>query len=582
MKNPVDRQFVAFAFALVSLWVGAGANADVLSRFAPVSRDVYKMRQPDGAERFFIRDADEPHTVIGEQGWIGEVDGKRAVIRSGTEDGPEGIGYLFDRGRLALTLRDGKQSRVGKNTGEKPVKAISALWTGVRPQFKDVWKDSGRVRLWFVNPNDAGTLFAEIAVTALVLFFARRRKVVCFTMAVLLSVGGMCGVFLTGSRGALVAAVLGMGILILSRIRSLLNWKATVVLLGVFCLLAGGIWLSPYRERFTSGLVALEEGGSNGRRLEMLKVAPVMLSCAPGGWGFGESGRAYVDWFHEGDDLVCRDLVSSHLTACVEGGWLFTWGYGLAWLFVLGLSFVHSWRGGSPAALVSLASFAAAGFFNPSFYVWSLWVIPLVATALTFRRRLLVGRRLCLCLALFCSVLAAVVTVVVVTYGKSAELAVSVAKSGGVTEINGRANGVYVVDDGFALNGGFWWLQGQEIRAWFEEHSEVSAGFVRDIADLPCDARKVVLVGKSGEAFLRDWEMNGRKCGIGIDELIFVSPPFSPTAIGADFRKVYKTSAFIGEFAAEIEDYDEQEEWVHVVRGAELYIPNWLSMCLDS
>ena len=130
-------------------------------------------------------------------------------------------------------------------------------------------------------------------------------------------------------------------------------------------------------QRFTQGT----EDHSIRNRLVIWKEASAMMRDAPSGWGFGNSGKAFMEWYQPLDSLeTYRTLVNSHLTWLVEMGWMGRFLYVSAWLLVLMLCLPM--RNKAPWMSVCLgiwiAFFMAAIFSSVAECVW-LWVLPVCA-----------------------------------------------------------------------------------------------------------------------------------------------------------------------------------------------------------
>jgi hypothetical protein len=99
------------------------------------------------------------------------------------------------------------------------------------------------------------------------------------------------------------------------------------------------------------------------------------------------------------------------------------------------------------------------------------------------------------------------------------------------------------------------------------------------VADLPSYSERLALVGKSGVDFLRHYLEKSKKAPPRFDKLFFVSPPFPPDAIPRRIFRDAEVSVVYGEHAvALLPEKETLPTWVTVVPGAELYIPDWLSI----
>jgi hypothetical protein len=104
-----------------------------------------------------------------------------------------------------------------------------------------------------------------------------------------------------------------------------------------------------------------------------------MMVDAPSGWGLGNSGLAYIQWYqpfnhHE----VYRTLVNSHLTWLVELGWPLRFLYVLAWLSVLLILWPRK-----PGLLRTIPAavwiaFAIGSTFSSVAECLWLWILPII------------------------------------------------------------------------------------------------------------------------------------------------------------------------------------------------------------
>ena len=191
----------------------------------------------------------------------------------------------------------------------------------------------------------------------------------------------------TYSRGALLALVVGaiftLGASVFrTRTPQWRVWLLRAVIL-VACLIGTG-----FLGRVDPGYLASD--GAVANRLELWRSGLEMIACAPwGGWGAGESGRAYMNWFQD----IARSeqyttMVNSYLHVGVE--------YGLPVLASLLLGsasiLVIAWRGAtqgdvvSGAAGASLSAWVTANLFTTLWIKTALWIVPSIATVMIIWR----------------------------------------------------------------------------------------------------------------------------------------------------------------------------------------------------
>lgn len=459
------------------------------------------------------------------------------------------------------------------------------LWPGDAEDSRDFWKDVGpwrkssRLKLWFNNPNRAGTLFAELGVVLLALLAIRRRsvRVICglgLAASVVL-------IYLSGSRGAFAAFLIAAAALGLYGFGKFLRERRR------FAVWAGVAFLA-----VALAFVASLQTGFWGRRArgdtlrtDILGTVPQMMCDAPGGWGFVGAGQAYCDWYQRLDDeWVTWSLVSDHLTTLVNAGWSLRFAYVFGWLALLALLAMSARK--ERSARVALAIWlvmAVSSSFNRIYLgTVSLWILPVVSLAWWGWRlpRKRPDRRMWF-------VVSGAAVVSGVLLGLCALLA-----DGNGRDVRVRADGrrilvksshpsVWVVDDGWVLGGG---LVGKELHAAFAMDRALSGiGYVSSVSDLPASGvRRLVLAGKSGYEFLMGLSEGRFPADFQVpSEIIFLSPPFPPSTVPDLLLRNAKVRIVIGEFAAMyFEEYRKPPEWVEVVRGAELYISDWTSRFL--
>ena len=559
-----------FAVLLAVAAFAAGGRA---ASFAPVNAKAYRLRTPDGAERIFVRDAENPASLYGDGEWVAELEGRRALVMKDVESVKDREGYLFQNGFLLKQL----VGEVERNVAPPPVgddeTTLAALWPEkgkrlVAADIPDIWSGGDRLRLWFGNPNKAGVLFAELALAALALVVLRAP---CLRfLGVLLALASFAGMVLTSSRGAFLAFLCALAAVGLARFRSLLSWRKAAVGLGAVAVAAGCLFATGQMDRMAKNL--FNEGQRETSRLTVWSQVPRMMADAPGGWGSGCSARAYIDWYQPESACLLKDLISGHLTFLVETGWPVRFAYVFLWLFA-GLAAFAAVRGGaSPATLAIVVAFGVAGAFNPVVAVWELWVVPaFAALALAFQVRRLKVRTVGF-IALAAVLLAAGALAGVCAWGrKLPEGAVAVRKAGGAVWLNGKNPSTWLVDDDFAMHGGYWWLQGRAIRDAIAARPQAGAiGYARSLADVPAGVEKLVLLGEAGREWLESETRPAAK------KVVLISPPFAWSKVPAELREECDVSVVAGELAVRgAMGAEPPPRSVRIVPGAELYIPGW-------
>jgi len=114
------------------------------------------------------------------------------------------------------------------------------------------------------------------------------------------------------------------------------------------------------------------------------------------------------------------------------------------------------------------------------------------------------------------------------------------------------------------------------MRRFYAERPNVeSVGFVESVANLPKEMDRLVLTGTCGEDFLK--LENPPKAR----HVIFLTPPFGSDKIPEALRQACDVHLVTGEFVAMRTGDDRRSEpWIHVVPGAQVYVPGWLNVVL--
>jgi len=540
--------------------------------FVPLNGSVFRMRQPDGQTRLFVRDAATPEFLRGEPPWVAEQDGSRTLVMTDPEFKGGQTGFMFLNGFLRGVLADGREYRIPPAPAAKSPDGIAQLWPAAESRLvaaatPDIWKDGSRLRLWFDNPNKAGLLFAELALAALALVFL--RPVALRLLGALLSLAAFAGLALTSSRGAFLSFVCGLLVLALTRAKALLTWRRIAVLAAAGCVVVGCLLVSGQGDRFGRNL--FREGARETSRLTVWAAVPRMMVDAPGGWGFGNSARAYIDWYQEKSDCLLKNLISGHLTFLVEAGWTLRCAYLFGWAFLLFLSLARALKGGSPVPAAVLAAFAVAACFNPVLTVPELLAIPLAAVGIVLARPRADGARLWRTGAALAAGATALVLVGVFVAAAFLQDGVRVRRSGDAVCLNGARPDVWLVDDDYVLHGGYWWLFGRELRAWFSANPRARAvGRAASLADLPREMDVLVLAGEACRGYIG--LANRPKAA----HTVFLSPSFGWDEVPSDVLAASDVRLVAGTLAARLQPAPaERPEWVRLVPGAELYIPEW-------
>lgn len=575
----------------------AWTNAPVDSAIFPVAPDRYRFVMPDGEWEDFEYRPLEMYPLVGRGGWVGEwQDERRDYLRLlklekrfPSKDGRE---FLFKRGRLIYAKSDRKsgslQLAFRPVTEDGPVPPLDSFWARretpkqpVTSSGLDIWSDSGRLRLWFLNPNLASVLLLQLVLVATAGFFAA-RKVWVRAGALALTAGLALAFVRTSSRGGTLALLAGLlvlgGFAFARRLKGRSPKVRAFCIAGVLlaaCAAVAAVWcFAP--DRFGAGFFNQDPSTD---RLAIWRAVPGMLADAPGGWGFGNAGCAYMSWYCDlARTHVVRTLISSHLTWIVEFGIVGGVAYVLAWMLALGLTFRSARRGGSALPLALVLSFFVAAVFNPVLEGVELWILPLAGLAVALRRLVRQDRKGLLAALDF----ALVTTLVLLSVGLAAVENRAPGKwkvcaENGSVRLNGERPSVWIVDDsdfGCALSN--FAYTGREIRGqYLVEPALPSLGYVESVDDLPFDADRIAVAGKSCADYLDRWRMG--KIRVRPRRLDFISPPFPPSAVPPELVSSCDFRLIAGSLVADCWPRGETcPPWTVVVTGCGLYLPSWL------
>jgi len=567
----------------ISLAVLAIAAVCQGASFAPLNVRMCRFVGPDGEERLFVQDAEEPALYHSDGGWSAETEGNRALLMNDSEDPSAKRGYLFINGLLRKMLVDGREISVkAKPESADAAAAVKSFWPPAGERLKaaaapdDFWRDGERLKLWFANPNLAGGFLALCALCALGLLFVNLWPVRILGAAVALSL--LVLLAKTGSRASLLAFLLGGGLMAVTRFRALLSWKALLPVLACAVLAGGYFAFNGGSGRFTTKLFV--EGSAKTSRFPIWREVPRMIADAPLGWGVGNSGKAYVRWYQVEQTCLLEDLISGHCTFMAEHSWPTRFAYVFAWI-ALGALFVrNALAGRSPVPLGVAGALAFLGVLHPIFSSWELVSMAAVVGAVALAEwRDWRGMKK---LAMPSAAAAALVCFALFAVGRwlpATEDAVPIRGGRTAVCVNGSKPEMWIVDDDYVLHGGYWWLLGREIRDWCgSAPAERSVGHAFSASAVPSCCRQLVLVGEAGESFCRGWQEIVSNLG-ELTDITFLSPSFPATDIPPELLGRFNVHAVQGSLVARAAQYESRPDFLKVVPAAALYIPNWLDIC---
>ena len=253
----------------------------------------------------------------------------------------------------------------------------------------------------FGNPNMTAVLIAEIALVlhllALCTAIPRRNAIRCSLLIIF-------GILLihTYSRGGVIAAIAGQVVYWAALTKgkfAIPNRKTLWVTIGIVVGLIGYSMIPSVNasSRYVQGVLPnSEEDRSLTNRIRIWKCVPRMMRDAPSGWGLGEAGKSWTQYYQQADTRYqYRTLVSTHFTWLVEFGWLgrflYLAGWGMVMLVFWGVAKDPATGSKSVIGAVGAglwATLGVASVFSAVAESITLWVLPLLLLLLG----LLIGR----------------------------------------------------------------------------------------------------------------------------------------------------------------------------------------------
>lgn len=451
-----------------------------------------------------------------------------------------------------------------------------------RPNAKNdaklYWRGSGRLALWFDNPNEAGALLAVISILFIGLAFSVRRfwKV----LPVLFALAAFVALIHTGSRGAVVALVAAVAVLTVCRFgRRMLKFRKLVLGGLVIAAVVAGLWLAFGEMRAMNGFLTLDR--SNEYRLNAWLAAPKMMVAAPMGW-WKEAGYCYADWFQdEADDHLLRWLVNGHLSVMTQVGWGLSLVYILLWTVLFAVLFREARRTGRSLALGAWVTVLVSMWFSTVGVSWTFWILPVLTLLPTgwwvVRTRAFGWKDFRNCGLMACGVLA-VFLAIGVAMEMCSPAPFLVRKTAQGVKVGTGEVCRCVVDDNQVLSGGIPGGLGKELRRFVVENPQSGAILLANsLEDVPSGTETLIVTGDRVQDLL-DLEKKGRLCA-DIKRIFLLSPPQAPADIPQSLREKYQIQIFIGELLADIQEgYENSPDWVTKFKGSAVYIKNWLQL----
>ena len=424
------------------------------------------------------------------------------------------------------------------------------------------------------NPNKAAAVLAFLLLALLALSVRARREWVRWCAGAAMALVGY-GLVHTFSRGGLVAFLAGAVVVLAGVRKSLFRERRWLPVLLATCTLVGAAAWTGFAGRVANSSPAADD--SVGNRFVIWRNVPCMMVDAPGGWGHGAAGDAFMSWYQPLDRKErYRTLVNSHFTWLVEWGWCGRFVLVWAWLLALGMGIVR-WRSrGDPLPLAVWIGFATAAFFSSVAEEWIVWVVPvfvLVPAVLTFRTAKS-ARRLTIVATLVASGLVLSAFVVVGMFCRPVD-AIKVNRSldGMCLTVGTGETAGWLVCDETAMGGAAY---GRVLRDVIQtpEGSGRAYCLARELSAVPADVRRLALCGHAA-----DTGPGALSRFTALEDVRVIAPNRPEEWLAAHGNKPY-IHVFCGEFASAcpVEDVD----GLTVVPGAADYLPNWPQLAFGS
>ena len=416
------------------------------------------------------------------------------------------------------------------------------------------------------NPNKAAAILACVLLILLAACLrASRGRVALVGIAAAV---GYCLVH-TFSRGGVVAFLLGVLFLFIGSWKGPRKFRRWWPILFVVLLMAGtAVWIG-----FAGRVVRSSPSAdaSVGNRFAIWRNVPSMMVDAPGGWGHGSAGDAFMSWYQSLERHErYRTLVNSHFTWLVEFGWVGRFVLVCAWMLAFGMGIVRWKTRGDPLPLAVWVCFATAAFFSSVAEEWIAGVVPtamLVPAVWSFCSATAAVRRLTVVAALLASVLLLSVFVVFGIACRPADaLPIHRSVDGTRMTVGGGVPDGWIVYDAKTMGGA---ACGRMLRTFMKtsEGGGRAYGLARDLAAVPADVRLLALCGAEADAGPAALSRFASLADVRV-----LSPNRPEDWLAARGKKV-SVGVFCGEFAQACPAED--AEGLTVVPGVAEFLPSW-------
>jgi hypothetical protein len=432
-----------------------------------------------------------------------------------------------------------------------------------------------RLDIGFGNPNKSATLFVMLfaAVWIPPMLACNSKKWMTATWHFALVASFVLGILLllTGSRGGILAGAAALTSMLWFAPRPWERRKIFVVSVA-FVLLIAIAWILPQTARFSPSHAAND--ASIGNRWLIWKEIPAMILAAPGGWGLGNAGVAFMTWFQAPErHEVYRTLVNSHGTWLVELDWAGRILYLMAWGLALRLSCPDKTQ--SPrlpsAPFAILLSFVLASAFSSVAEEKVLWVPPgiavLVATFLRWEKRNWPSWR---AIALWSAIPVSLLAGITGLFSVSSGYFIKMEHSGKTAHLMAGEAKMTVFSARNASE------HPRSLRAaWVNAEKPFGLIWTTSIEPLKESRGKTIVL-------LGDFSLTDVKASLDeAKNAVLFSPEFQPSEFSESI--LGKTTVFFGEFH---HDPERVEKWRNkarckVIPGMSVFIANWAELLFE-
>ena len=419
-------------------------------------------------------------------------------------------------------------------------------------------------------PNKAAAILAPALLLALAAVMRVRNRYLA--AALTLSASAIAFALIrTFSRGGFLAFAAAAAALIICKRRDITAKKRWPHLLAVAAVIVTTTVATGFASRIARSAPGTD--ASAGNRLIIWKYAAQMMVDAPGGWGAGQAGAAYMSWYQPLDRReYYRTLVNSPLTYLVESGWGRRW-LAAALSILLGLVLVRRMKNGDALPAAIWICFSVSAVFSTVAENRLVWVIPvlvLLPAAMSFARsprrtgKAAVGS--ILIAAGVSAVGAAAVCAAVTLFALMTDgTQIGLSRDGRRLIVGDGSPKSWIVYDAEALGGGSY---GRTLRKWMrtDQTAPSAVGIVSRLEDIPEEAESVVICGAAASKKAAE-----KIAAAAVRRQIRVlSPPDPEMWLGFS---ALQASVYCGEFSPSC-PFDDRPGLIAVPNCGQ-YLPEW-------